>query len=154
MQIVHTKNDGGLEAFTKKLEKLKKGDVAVGVFGDGTTYENGQSVLDVAIWMEFGVPSKNIPARSFIRSTTDIKKGDVKNNLKTVVKNVLKGSDKKTELNKVGRWFAGEVQKTILSGGRPVIPNAPATVKQKGGNNTPLVGKEGLLRRNITWQIG
>ena len=112
---------------------------------------NGTPVHKVAMSQEFGSAKRNIPKRSFLKSTAKVKKSEVTKKLKDLSKKVLAGADVSKENNKIGAWFASEVKQTIKAGGYPMIPNKANTVKAKGGNNTPLV-HTGLLMKSITWQ--
>jgi hypothetical protein len=62
----------------RRLEKLikkaqRQTHVAVGILQDEPR-DDGFSMMDLAMVHEYGSPKRNIPARSFIRSTCDAKR--------------------------------------------------------------------------------
>ena len=66
-KIVDVKiKDLGLAEELSAAQKLANAQVKIGIQADEKgEYENGTSVIDVAIWNEFG--TKKIPSRPFIR---------------------------------------------------------------------------------------
>jgi hypothetical protein len=151
MKFEHKKINGGIEGLAKRIKDLK-GHVVVGVLED-KTYPDGTSLMTVAMTHEFGSEKQGIPQRSFLVSTLENQKSEIKKKLIDVTKKVvLEGKDGSKLRGRVASEFAGEVTKTIRSGGVPFMSNAPKTIKAKNGNDTPLRGKEGLLMKSITWQ--
>jgi len=149
MKIISKSYNNGISGLKKKLLNLN-GKIAVGIFSDSGTYNNGAKVLDVALVHEFGSVKKNIPKRSFLKSTANTKKQEIKKHLISLSKDALNGKDVKNSRKKVGAWFSAEVSKTIRKGGIPFKSNSQNTVKQKG-DNTPL-RDTGLLMKSIRWQ--
>lgn len=142
----------------KKMRKNLRGGVGVsiGIFADKAAqpYEvkgkqkTPATVLDVAIWNEFG--TSRIPPRSFLRAPFD-ERGDVwRGWWKTLWKAVARGDmapEQAAEL--FGMKIVGELQQRISDGIPP--PNADSTVRQKG-SSTPLINT-GQLRSSITFKV-
>ncbi len=61
------KGDRAYKDLLKRAQELKKGFVTVGVHEGAGEYASGVSVVEVALWNEFG--TETAPERSFIRST-------------------------------------------------------------------------------------
>ena len=132
--------DLGMSALKQQLKALEgAGKVYVGVTEKTAERENpGDSTVtnaDVGLWMEFGVPSKNIPERSWLRSAFD-------NHLeewyrlfgKLAGEIVDRTLAPREALRMVGRLAARDVRKGILDGIPP--PNAASTVERKGHEHT------------------
>lgn len=133
--------------FTKRLQEIRnlKGSITVGVHAQegNASYPGGTTVLDVAIWNEFG--TDRIPARSFIRAWYS-EQGDEVKALMVKLAHTSKNADQMWE--KLGLYCVGQIQKRIADGVPP--PNADSTVRQKG-SSTPLIDT-GQLRTSITFR--
>jgi hypothetical protein len=151
MELIHTKKNGGLAALAKKLLELKKTSIEVGILKDTNYPESGASLLTVAMTQEFGSAKRGIPARKPLRGTAMFQKNEVQKRLKSMTKKCLESADVKTEANKIGAWFAGEVKRTVRAGGAVYIPNAKSTINKKG-ENKPLLDS-GLMMRSYTWRL-
>ena len=136
----------------KKLRRLldqasKRRDVTVEVgFFSEARYEDGTPVAAVAAWNEFG--TETIPERRFFRrALTEVEDGVTKivkagiDTEKMVVDDRLAG--------RVGAYVAGQIQESITALKEP--PNAPSTIKEKGGSS-PLLDT-GHMRESVTWKV-
>lgn len=143
--------DNGYKKMRKAL--FKQGAVAVGITAQigaavhGSDPGKAVSILEVAIWNEFG--TRRIPERSFLRSWFDnnTNKARVGTWLKKFGKAVTEGKttwDNVLEI--VGLNIVGEIQQSIAN--RIPPPNVPYTIKKKG-SDVPLVN-DGILRASIT----
>jgi hypothetical protein len=107
--------------------------VKVGIFGNET--EDGTSVVDYAIYNEFG--TRSIPARPFMATTVERYKAQTD---KFIDKLAVDIEDNKIKpnmaLKRLGLYFQAMIRKTIKDG--PWTPNAPATIAIKGSSK-PLV---------------
>jgi hypothetical protein len=136
-----------------KLEKLVAGlkgkhSVDIGVFADAKTSE-GVSVAMYGTANEFGVITKNIPARSFIRMPLEVKSGDISDDVGKRAKKHLEAGDVKAIFEDIG--FAGEaaIQEAFDTRGFGTWKDdAPETIEKKG-SDAPLID-EGLLRKSVT----
>lgn len=125
--------------------------VRVGVHPDEGQqhYADGVSVIDVAIWNEFG--TETIPERSFIRAWFDLNRDKVKLSIERMMQAVMAGKYTKDQaLNLLGLRWVAEVQKRMSEGIPP--PNAPSTIAKKGSDK-PLIDT-GQLRSSIKHTIG
>lgn len=152
-----TTRDRGRKRFDKTIAELKKEPgVKVGVQASEAAKVHPQrdksaepeTVLDVAIWNEFGI---GVPERSFIRAWFDEARSANNALAMKQLKRVLKGQlTPKDALSQMGAVFVGQIQKRIAARIDP--PNAPATIAAKG-SSVPLID-EGVLRQSITWLLG
>lgn len=134
----------------ENLRELSKYKVEIGIFGDSGSSADGVSYLLIASVHEFGAAVKNIPERSFIRSTFDEKNGDWTKFIKSRIPKVLEGTLPARQLHElVGAKIVSDIQKKIKDIQDP--PNAPATIAQKGSSN-PLIDTGGL-RMRVTYKV-
>ena len=107
-----------IDDLIKRIKALDGYQIKAGILKGATYPDTGQSVAQVAFWQEYGVPSRGIPPRSFIRSTEAAKlpewralRGDItKENLTTIV----------------GGQMAADIKAAIKAGIDP--PLSPVTV--------------------------
>ncbi len=143
--------DKGYAELVKTIYGLAHPRVAVGIFEAGGQVSAGQGVtlIEVAIWNEFGVEG-HIPARSFIRAWFDENIDQAKETLTKLMQAVLAGKlSKAAALNQFGLWMQGQVQARIARGIPP--ENAESTVLKKG-KSKPLVNT-GQLRSSVTFAV-
>lgn len=133
----------------------------VGVF-ETSKYEDGTPVAYVAAIQEFGDPSHSIPPRSFMRSTSEEKRGEwaatARNGAKAVVNGSVTGPQ---VLDLIGQQAAGDIRRTISKITTPALK--PATIENRlrkradkktvGGLTKPLVDT-GILLNSITNTVG
>jgi len=144
-------NPKGMNSVLKKLEALKQTQVVVGIPAVANKiHEGGVSNAVIAAAHEFGVPDKNIPERSFLRSTFNENKDKAASFLATRIRNALIS---KGDMNKpfelLGLKMATEVKGKIQSGIEP--PLLKATIKRKGSSK-PLIDT-GQLVQSITYEV-
>lgn len=147
--------DHGFAAMRKRLAEAAKGaGVSVGVHaneGDAQhkepAGEKPVTVLDVAIWNEFGL---GVPERSFLRAWVDENDSLNREKLRRAVQLVIRGEmTLERALELVGLSMVGGIQKEIARGIPP--ENAAETVKRKS-SSTPLIDT-GQLRQSITYLV-
>lgn len=137
------------------LRKLKGSYVSVGVHDDAGTYPDGVSVVEVALWNEFG--TTKIPARSFFNATLDQNKSQINQWREKLLSQVLDGSiSLEKALESLGFRIQQMIQSRITSYDVPP-PNAPSTIEQKKSDGVtppdmPLY-HTGLLLRSITYKV-
>lgn len=125
---------------------FKEGVVRVGFF-EGIRYDEKRSVAQVAKWNEYGVPKNigsKIPARPFMRPAVFEKKQEYEALLRSEYKKAIK--DKKNTmvvLRKFGEMVVEAIKDQIRNGN--YAPNAPATIKAKGGRSKPLIDTKLML---------
>lgn len=143
--------DRGYNALVKRVFGKEKHSVAVGIFAKegAQTYDDGLTVLQVAIWNEFG--TDKIPERSFIRAYFDENQERLKKIFARLMSYyVIQGRGTKEQvLELLGQQIVGEIRKRISRGIPP--PNAPSTIAKKGSSK-PLIDT-GQLRSSITYRV-
>lgn len=136
------------EAFRKRLEANKQ-IVKVGI-PDNVTGEEGISLAMVGMVHEFGVPAKNIPERSFLRSGIKRNRQDfIRLNRINLVK-ILQG--KMTidiALGLLGEMAKAAVQKEIRIG--KFKPLSERTIARKGSSK-PLIDTGNMIQ-SITYSV-
>lgn len=144
--------DQGYKELVRRVFDLKSPKVAVGIFeADGAQEhdgERGTTVLDVAVWNEFGTDT--IPERSFLRGWFDENIDRAREAMRRLMVQVVEGKITKSRaLDLFGLWVQAEIQKRIAQGIPP--PNAPSTIENKGSSK-PLIDT-GQLRSSITYGV-
>lgn len=135
--------DRGWKRIKAQLLKAGGAYTQVGV-QEGEQREDGTDLVTVAAVNEFGAPKRNIPERSFIRSTADEQRKEVERMKQRILETLADGkSDIRRELAKLGEWFQAKIQNKIVTLDTP--PNAPSTVAKKGSAN-PLIDQNQLLQ--------
>lgn len=143
--------DKGWDRIKKEVQKMKTAHVNIGVLSKAPSYpDGGPNLADVATWMEFGVPSKSIPARPFMAQTFDTNVGGILSYLKRQKDAIMAGqATVDSALNMLGLWYVGKTKETIVGG--DFAPNAPRTIKQKGSSR-PLVDTR-HLSNSINYEV-
>ena len=149
--------DSGMKPFSDRMKKLH-GSVDIGVFGEKDTEQ-----VIIAAANEFGTDKAGrghrtkIPQRSFLRSTLDEEKDDVRQKIDSAKVQVVTGKlSKKKFLSRLGLWFESKVREKILAGGTPYIENAESTKADKiaRGREFPApLNDEGRLRQSIISRV-
>ena len=142
-------NDDGLKDLKKAMKSVR---ILVGLPKGTPTNEDyqGLTVIEVGAANEFGVPSKNIPARSFIREPLFKNEAKFKKLAQTIGVSILDGSNSfDVGVNKKGVWGVKTIQDSFTNNNWE--PLKQRTIKAKGSSN-PLLDT-GNLRQSITWEI-
>lgn len=107
------------------------------------------TVLDVAIWNEFGL---GVPERSFLRAWVDQNPGPNADALRRATMMILKGERTVAEaMELVGLKLAGNMQKAIAENSLGLKENAASTIARKGSSK-PLEDI-GQMRQSITHMV-
>lgn len=146
------------------IQQTKGAYVTVGVHEDAGKYPEGPSVVEVALWNEFG--TRTAPERSFFRSALDENEGKINEWREEAISNMLtKGWTVKQALEMMGFRLQTLIQNKIKSNVPP--PNAPSTIIAKtrsgvlpksglaGGREgqTSTLIDSGLMLRSITYKV-
>ena len=140
-----------------KLEKLvkelgRKIFVDIGVFSTAKTPE-GESVAEYGAKNEFGVITKKIPARSFIRMPLMYKQSKIAADVGGRAKAHIQDGDIEAIFEDIGLAGESAIQEAFDSRGfGRWKENAQMTIDRKG-SDAPLID-EGLLRKSITHRVG
>ena len=126
---------------TAELRKIGSQKLVVGVIDP--------TVAGYATYNEFG--TKDIPQRSFLRSTYDEQIGKWERQLENGIKGILKmGTDSSRVWDLLGERAKADVENKLRSNISP--QNAPSTIKAKGSGKTTLFNTGALLRA-ITYEV-
>lgn len=113
-------------------------------------HEGGENVtvLDVAIWNEFG--TGQIPERSFIRAWFDENATKAREFTRRLLESVVLGKRNLPDVPELlGQTFVAQIQKRMSAGVPPA--NAPSTIDRKGSSK-PLIDT-GQLRSSVTYRV-
>lgn len=111
--------------------------------------KGGMTNAEIGMIHEFGVPSRGIPQRSFLRATLDSQKHELFNLLAHQLPKKSGSINVVGILKVVGAWLVGQVQKRMSQGIPPALQ--PATVAAKGSSK-PLINT-GQLRSSISYEV-
>ena len=141
------KNDK-FKKMEKTIEELSKLEVFIGYNASSGNYEDGVTVLEIAVFNAFG--TEHIPSRPFIQNVDLGRRNEINNFIKAQVKAGLDaGSDARKIMNTIGVYVKGIIQDEIVTGNW--VPNAPSTIKRKGSNK-PLIDT-GRMRQSVIYVV-
>lgn len=148
--------DLGFAALAALVYGFARPTIAVGILDKGGDPHEGSdlTVLEVAVWNEFGTRNKDgavrVPARSFIRAWFDENREQIRGWMAAMMRSVLaQKRTKEQALELVAQKCVGSIQERMARGIAP--PNRPRTVARKG-SATPLINT-GQLRSSITFRV-
>lgn len=113
--------------------------VSVG-FLSGASYPSGESVASVAMWNEFGVPSRNQPPRPFFRRMIAEKKSTWGNAV--ALQLAATDYDIPKTLDRMGQGISAQLKTSIRDLTDP--PLSPKTIAAKGFDK-PLISTAHML---------
>lgn len=131
-------------ALAEAVRNTASGKVRVGIV-EQATYENGDSVAQVAYWNEYG--TAHIPPRPFFRQTIAENKDGWPDKAAEILRE--NGGNVPLTLKQMGEGVKGQIVETIQGFREP--PNAAATVRKKGFDK-PLIDT-GTLWRSIDYEV-
>lgn len=140
------------QQYKKDIQQFKSSVVKIGLpKGTSGSYENGLSVIQVGAIHEYGSPSRNIPARSFLRMPMFVNRDKIK---KMIFTEFIKVKNQKTSvseaLNRLGAYGEGLSKASFRDNNWS--PLKPATIKAKGNKGNPLINTK-QLRDSIIYKI-
>lgn len=151
---LNQKNPDWIKQLTMRLHEQDKYEIAVGfpvgAKGVGVpAYPGGASIIDVAIWNEFGT-SGGISPRPFMKNATPELQSNFKKRLKEAQPHINAGDyDVRTAYEAISVESEGIIRSSIDAGG--YAPNAPETIKRKGSAK-PLIDT-GAMRGHATSKV-
>lgn len=90
------------------------------------------TLVEIAIYNEFGAPRAKVPERSFLRSTFARHEEKYRDELRKALRALIaKDADIKARMNRLGMMMVADVRATITQGEHVPPPNAPATLAEK-----------------------
>lgn len=143
-----TKSDNrGMEQYLRQVDALDGRGVKVGIQSDAGD-EEGTSILDIAIYNEFG--TETIPARPFIRDFAQKNEKQLGMAMEKQAEQVGRGKPLDTALGDLGAWAVNHQQAHVRASKSWAVPNAQSTVKGKR-SDVPLVDHSVLVNA-IRWE--
>ena len=146
------KNPNAMRDLKKRLKEMSSKKIAVG-FPKGRLnnphYEDGASIIDVAIWNEFG--TNNIPRRDFMGIATEKWQQFIAAKVEEFKEQISDGTlDIDMFLKMIGEAGKEFISDAIVKLRTP--PNAPSTIRHKKGRSNPLVDS-GDMSKAATYEI-
>lgn len=141
-----------IKEFLKRIRGKENAYVTIGVHEDAGAYPDGTSVVQVALWNEFG--TDNMPERSFIRSTVDENRSKIEVWRLEMIENIMtKGWTVNKALEAMGFRIQVLIQNKIKSNVPP--PNAESTLagKRRDGVGSSTLIHSGLMLRSIGYRV-
>lgn len=151
-------DDHVFQELRRKIGKLAhESYVRVGVLTSDRHGDEGVAMAELAAIHEFGSPARNIPERSFIRSTFKSRREDLQRLLVRLARAIVaERMEPREALEILGLWGATAVKRQIT--GRLVVPRldeseaGQRTIRRKGSDVTLV--DTALMVNAITWQTG
>lgn len=138
------------------LKKANGSYVTIGIHDDAGKYSKGKNppdVVQVALWNEFGVPKKNIPARSFLRSAIDDNESKINAWRDEAIEGMMtKGWTVSKALDFLGFLIQQLVQNKIKSNVPPPNKKSTADQKQREGVAQTTLINTGLMLRSVAYK--
>jgi hypothetical protein len=133
--------DRGLKNIERNVKLLKGCQIKVGLMGSDAV--NGTSVIDYAVYNEFG--TSRIPARPFMSTTYDENVDKTYELIERMAGQLMDSKlSTKQLLDRLGLWYSSQIKKTIRRAKEWAVPNAPGTIAQKG-SSSPLIDTGRML---------
>ncbi len=124
-----TKSDNrGMEQYLRQVDALDGRGVKVGIQSDAGD-EEGTSILDIAIYNEFG--TETIPARPFIRDFAQKNEKALGVAMERMAARVEKGVSVDVALATLGEFAQQHQQAHVRASKSWAVPNAKSTVQAK-----------------------
>lgn len=147
MPVIRRTTGKGLDGLIQYVQDMENEKVLVGV----TKSTNGGRNAVIAMTHEFGSPVKNIPERSFLRSTL-LENGDeyarlLANEIPNAIQSGVLSSAE--AYGRLGLKVSNDVKLKLASG--DFAPLSQRTIDRKGSSK-PLIDT-GELRQSITWEL-
>lgn len=147
------KGDKAHAELLKRAKELKRAFLTVGIHEDAGVYADGVSVVEVALWSEFG--TETAPERSFIRSTLEERAGLINQWRIELLGKVIDGTMTVTvAMNALGFRLRELIRAKINSNVPP--PNAPSVAARKRAKGLAprTLVESGLLLRSVEYRVG
>jgi len=142
-----------VESLAASYKDLAKKEVAVGITSDNATtaiYGSGKTVLEIGSIHEFG--AGNLPRRSFIKNSNELKSSEIKEKIEQVLLNISEGSDVDGELSFLGIFVQNIYKDAFISKGFGTWPDISQLTKDNKRSSQVLIDT-GTLRRSINHEV-
>src|SRR4029079_14342138 len=144
--------DRGLMKIIKKRSAMSGRGVKFGIQSDAGS-EDGTTILDIAIWNEYGTEKKtgeeHIPARPFMRDFYEKNQKPMSMMMDLMVSKVDNGMNVETALDLLGNWAESHQKAHVQPSKSWAKANADITVKRKKSDK-PLID-HGLMVNAIRY---
>lgn len=156
VKVIH--KGGSLPQLQALFKQFGNAYVTVGFDDDAEPYPNGASVVQVALWNEFGTAPQNgapgIPARPFMRTAIQNNRTKINQIREQVLRQVIAGKmAPQKALEIIGYRVQVMIQEQIKSNMGPAnSPRTEARKKKAGIANHTLMETEHMLR-SVTFKV-
>lgn len=143
-------SDLGWNRIVKNLQRLDGTEISAGILQSAGSYSKGQSLVDVAIWNEYG--TQKIPSRPFIRIASDQNRRKWERLSADCINEILDGSRTRPGYigKRIGKAMKADIQ-AVMGDKSKLAPNAPSTIKKKG-HDKPLIDT-GKLQSSVDYRV-
>ena len=150
-QVVVKGNTDGLDRMLKNVSS--KLVAKIGIFGGGDREEGELSNVEVGASHEFGVFSKNLPRRSFLRDPISLKRKELIKKAESIIKdNIDKEGGDKRIFEIIAAYGEKIVQEAFETGGYGTWqPLSQGTINSKGSSQILIDSAQ--LRKSITRKV-
>ena len=140
--------DLGYSRIFKDIKSMDGKGVKVGIMGG--TSAKGVSVIDYAVWNEFG--TKHIPKRPFMQRTADESLAETLKFTEHLVGKMIDGGiSSDLVLKNLGEFYVKKIKMTIRNAKEWAAANADSTIARKG-SSSPLIDI-GLMVNSVTYEV-
>lgn len=140
------------DAFLKNMKGIKGSFVTIGFHDGAGSYADGTSVIQVALWNEFG--TETIPERSFIRSTVYGHESQINSWREELISQIMEGKcTVRHALETIG-FRLRELMKNKIGSNVPP-PNSESTTehKRREGVAPRTLVETGLMQRSVEFYV-
>jgi len=130
---------GKIERYLKNVQEKMGSSLKVWIDKDAT-YPDGTKVSDVAMWNEFGVPSRNQPPRPFFQRMVMAEGQHWRREIRSYLK--MYNNDGEKVMQEMGELLKQRIEESIYALYTP--PLAPSTIKKKG-HDKPLLDTHTMI---------
>lgn len=127
--------------FQQMIKELAELEVRVGFRAGETKGKDGTDICDRAVYNELG--TDNIPSRPFIRDSVDDNEEEIREFLKGMKREIIRGKSAESVLKNIGIFHKKLIQDKIETGN--YTPNAPATLRKKRPRTKPLIDTADMI---------
>lgn len=136
----------------KAISDVKNMTAKVGFF-ESAKYEDGTPVASVAVWNEYGSPTKNQPPRPFMRPAMN-NQGQWKTIFLSASKQAWKDGNFKRPFELVAMTVQGNIKENISNLKSPALSPNTLAIRRAEGNNSdkPLMDTQYMLK-SVTYEV-
>ena len=144
------------QELANNIRQLTSKAVYVGLPNDKVgqqIYNSDKTIFEIGAIHEFGSDSRNIPPRSFLRATFQLKRNEINSFIENQWNDVFHGrKNAATALDFLGITGTNMVKQAFTTKGYGTWPDIKESTKKAKGSSGTLIDT-GTLRNSITWVI-